>query len=668
MLDNADKGGWRALVGFYYQMLGTLGIMTLTSQHEADPTSLLATINVDHDTLFLPECLGQDLVIASGETKCLIQFKHTGTYPGTTIDKADMWEIINSFRVSLLKAEKAGVQREAINGCILITNRSLVGEAKIIRQWAQNCQDTCGISATELAAKSVDLNEIRHLLSKVNGPTLEEVISSEIQAEFENIEATSGKQKRLTEAVNATLYVLSRLYVRDVSAHAFEKKIEEFALSHGADMSELDAATDNLLMDVWKKSIAGTSISITRFLKALTGSSNAKPLTPEGIGGKCKEAWDNWKKEQQAGASWLLGRDISSIISKIQQHKVVFLTGDGGCGKTEMLTALAGDSAAHADTFAHFEGFPVLTQSKMLRSEWLERTIGGWAERSEASLKGIELRLRAANPKAPTILLICVDGLDEDLPDASFIRYLYDMTQQDEGVRLLITSRSESAERLVRQVFPGGATGSWNSSRAYEFEQVEPFTAEEVRTAATNVFGDILSDMFEGTIQSAKSFSTNVLRSSPADPDILDSLRHPRMFGAFASLQNDPEGAREFLEGRTAAIQKVASIFLSKFFEKYLQRHSRPSEAHFDLGWHAEAYKDIASQTRGADRYTYALWKNIIMQDDRQIQVGADGLYKEAATGGLIIAAGKEWYWRHSFVTDRLADDSTFSYLQGSET
>jgi hypothetical protein len=356
---------------------------------------------------------------------------------------------------------------------------------------------------------------------------------------------------------------------------------------------------------------------------------------------------------------------MTEIRARLNSNAVVFLVGEGGYGKTEMLTAYARSAAESARKNETFGGFPVLEQALVLRDDWPERAIARWASRPTTSLDRLGDRLRAPNRSAGTVLIVCVDGLDEAAGREQMIGRICEMCRESDGVRVVVTCREKAMENLVIRILGGGASGSGNSEARHGTVRVGEFQEWDLKAAITRAFGKSLEDLLDDGAVASLS-----LRGPTADPTTrsrLASISHPRMFGAFAELRGDIGAARDFLRGDDAATRRVAAIFLRKFFRKFKHRHVHVDGNVFDPKAHAMVYRDIARETLQNERFDLEKWCGIFEARRRPEQVNCERLRVEAASGGLIVERDGEWYWRHEFVAAFLASDDTFVYVKESQ-
>jgi len=139
--------------------------------------------------------------------------------------------------------------------------------------------------------------------------------------------------------------------------------------------------------------------------------------------------------------------------------------------------------------------------------------------------------------------------------------------------------------------------------------------------------------------------------SPAAVPAMVNSLRHPAMWGSFVSL--DHEWRLLVLEEHSAALSELAKRFLVRFCDKVNRRHVSLSDRRV-----LNALRSICTAIPGGSvelsRHDHWILpaRGPVTNDE------AACLFDEAISYGLIVEDARgQWLWRHGFVPDHLKGD-----------
>ena len=192
----------------------------------------------------------------------------------------------------------------------------------------------------------------------------------------------------------------------------------------------------------------------------ITGQIDGKELTPDGISSSCAEGWKAWIKARDARQNWLVARpDVQNKITEaiLDNKRIIFLVGSGGCGKTEALLEMTAQKVDQFALASEFPGFVVVESCSEVRVDWLETSIGKWANRGVAPYQTIDqpiARLATANPSLKLLISIGLDGLDEDFPSREALTALMKATRERKDILLILTVRGNEYKHVSRFIYP----------------------------------------------------------------------------------------------------------------------------------------------------------------------------------------------------------------------
>jgi len=271
---------------------------------------------------------------------------------------------------------------------------------------------------------------------------------------------------------------------------------------------------------------------------------------------------------------------MACVGDEAQRSSVVFLLGEGGCGKSVLsLQYLSEQSRSQVGVSVLAEcasEVEVVTAFNRLRSPSSHC-------RPDLLLNQVVRRLRTANPDAERVLLVAIDGLEEHWEQSiAQIRALIHSCWGEgnparSGVGLLISCRSRSdlpgsvEGELIARCFDSEDPAAMLGQVGFVF--ITEFNNEEMAEAVRGLDGESERMLAQFLFAGERLPPTST--SSPPLPDavsrsVLDSLRHPVVWGAFASL---PEADRcQILGADPTALDRLADKFLERFGRKCRNR------------------------------------------------------------------------------------------------
>jgi len=195
--------------------------------------------------------------------------------------------------------------------------------------------------------------------------------------------------------------------------------------------------------------------------------------------------------------------------------------------------------------------------------------------------------------------------------------------------------------------------------RSFGVVKVHDFTDEELTNAAQQLDPALRQRLdkslrtLTGSALPAETFGdAGALDAARpvANRDLLESLRHPALWGEFADL---PLGVQEqVLDATPAALHSLAKSFLARFCRKVSRR--RPSLSETEV---IQALRQIAGHPPDADgrRNLEHHWIGPAIGKGLLRRREADDLFREAVSYGMIETDEPGWWrWRHRFIADSL--------------
>lgn len=269
---------------------------------------------------------------------------------------------------------------------------------------------------------------------------------------------------------------------------------------------------------------------------------------------------------------------FAAVEEQVAQFPVVFLLGDGGCGKSVL-----------AGRFVCEEGARRLVASVAARDfdrHWLGETFNEWRSEHQADslavlpVSEVLRRVLLANEQQERPLIVVkVDGIDEATDeDRRELRRLLDTCRTQRppspyAMVLLLTARlsDPSLERTRDCLIRLLTSAHYPAALAPQFGvvSVRDFDDDELREAIT-ALPDPLRDRLEEAIRilSGQVSATATLGEEAslqptrpiADPGLLASLHHPALWGEFLDLGRDIQ--EQILDGQQGAVYEFAHRFL----------------------------------------------------------------------------------------------------------
>jgi hypothetical protein len=631
MLDGARN----AMMGFLYQLLGTASVRVreITPGNDAW-ASLIARIG---DGTIVCEEFGQDAIARPPLTNhgvIAIQFKHSAD-PNKPIETNEFIEILFAFDQSRRDAAAAG---ETIEEFILITNRSLGEKAQKLlyeAKMAQSVPNLLRLRKQTRAGKTIVDSERR--LAPYAGD--------------------------VTAAAQAWFSVLRSLTVHPGANFDGDlNRLRMFAARYGVLGTEWDGRLNALVGAFVRETAANNAVEVTReWLKAhLVGDPNAASLqfgsafSPH-VSTGCKCLLDDHRLRHRVPEGYYLRRETHQAVrNKLAENTVVFVYGDGGCGKSlavlTFLQSICDRQFVWSVLGADVTELAIVDGINRLR---LPGSAGSWTDRVFGDVRK---RLEVANPIIRPGWIIDLDGVDE-APDRQtelvhLIRTCWAGGSLDRSpASLIVTCRTPAyGGQSAKQQLINDWLGSpeWDLVPGVDVVSVGDFLDQDLVEAAA-LIGQAPEERIIAAVKSngAGGPSRRFQETKAISMGLVESLRHPVVWGGYASLpQNEREGV---LDGNPVFLDRLADQLLSRFLVRCRSRKHWTDDLNLK--------RALGASTRsltGQPPHTVSTWQR---QCAPFLSSGeALALYHECLTYGIVRReAGTGWRWGHRFVVDYLA-------------
>jgi len=344
-----------------------------------------------------------------------------------------------------------------------------------------------------------------------------------------------------------------------------------------------------------------------------------------------------------------------SIRDQIASHPVVFVYGDGGCGKSlavaEYLRSVCERQLVWSE-LATSATEPAIVQG--INRVRLPGSPGGG---SDHSLFDLRARLNVANRDGRPMWTIDLDGVDEAPGNRAEIRHLINECWAEGNVErspasLLVTCRSPAAGDRAK----GQLVSDWIGTpepdlvQGVGFVYVPEFIDQHLAQAAILLNGLPEQRIINSLDPNFGSWSRQLPDTETISDEIIQALRHPVVWGGYASLS---EAGREgVLAGDPTSLATLAEQLLTRFLLRCHARRMWSDELMVEKGLTAAARSITV-----APPYSIEDWE----QGCEPFLGAAEArsLYSEALSYGLVRRdAVANWRWGHRFVVDYMATRS----------
>jgi hypothetical protein len=633
-------GARDALLGYLYQAIGVSSLRAVAVREPGGGawawlTASVASGRLEH------ERFGQDAVVtklpgAAGENVA-IQYKHSLDITNAIATK-ELIEILHGFEMSRQDAGSRGV---TISRYVLVTNRTLDDKARDLVARRNNRRPPKEL-VLPLRKKGKVVASNRRLLTHYNGkPQAAAAAWHAVLRVFEVVEGTSFRQGL--------------------------DEIQQFAHRHGVLPDELGGAIDRLIGALLRETAVGpVEVTVPWLKRHLVGADDAGDLSFGSAASlliveRVRRRLENYL--ETVGVPVIRRSVLDDIRRQLAQFPVVFLIGEGGCGKSVSSVQYLLTEAAHRVGLT-LPGHSACEQAVAYEFNRLRSPQHGH-QFADRTLNDIVARLRVANPTERLVLAIDVDALDEPPPaeQVAAVRQLVSACWSsgnwgESGALLLVSYRPDDrrhggAERALASRWFSSLSADYVLQRV-GFVHVGGFNDDELAEAAEHLLAvdagaserRLLSALRPDTLQSART--ALLPEGGTVSTGVIASLKHPVVWGAYAGLAQELRA--RVLSGEQAALDTLAESFLRRFYDKCLSRGRAVSEHQM----HA-ALVSVARQTTANPPFSkVGAWDPACVGHLNSNE--ASLLFGEAMTYGLIVRdSATEWRWRHAFVAGFLA-------------
>jgi hypothetical protein len=640
-------GARDALAGYLYQIFAAAGIGARAHGGLDDDDHLTCDlVLMAQQSRILHEVHGEDVVLqqaGAANEATAVQFKFSRNAGSTPIQPADLRDILHAFDRS------RGGAGAAINltGFVLVTNRPLsVAAASLYQRRSQPTP-----------------------FSKLKEPERNWLIIPNKKAR--EVKQHYGSTKAAAAAWHAIFQRL-RIFAEITGQHWLDG-LRRYAVARGLPREEFEGCVSRLVGEAVRGTIQKQlELSRAWLNETLLGFPDARPLTIKTTGDSAREAAkqraERWYSENLVTAARPVIRRqlLVAVEQQAAQFPVVFLLGDGGCGKSVLAGRFICEAASRCLVGS--------VASRDFHRHWLGEEFNQWRSQGHAddhsilTASDVLRRVRLANEgEVRPLLIVNVDGLDEAADEhRRELRRLLEIcrTQQPPSpyaLVLVLTARLRdpspvrSLNRLVRDLTSSHYAGEL--AKQFGLVSVSDFDDDELRMAIADLPAP-LRGRLEAAIQtvSGQPAATATLGEDPslsltqplADPGLLASLHHPALWGEFLDL--GPEIQGHVLDGHREAMHQLARRFLDRFLYKVSLRRSAWPEDEVQAALALIGHNFPIDQQQGHRTQHWAVPASgpLRLQEARE-------LFHEAVSYGMILTDDEErWRWRHGFVGDYL--------------
>ena len=620
MLDGARN----ALLGYLYQLLGTAAISIQEVSPGADAfAQLIASVGQGE---LISEEFGQDAVVHPAaklnQGMTAIQFKHSATSE-RPIRSGELIDILSAFDQSRRETKLRG---DTISHYVLVTNRRLDSTAQSIFD--------CGTSAK--AHQSLTLRPKRGKYSAANLKLLKPY------------EGDPGLAAAAWHRIIQSLGVYTGM-----TFEASVTRLRSFAAKYGVLDHEWELRLNSIVGAFIQETSDGQHIAVTcEWLKKhMIGDSNAAnlrfacPFQPH-ISIICRDLLDSRIKDQhRVPPEFYLDREVQQEIRlQLEQYPVVFVAGGGGRGKSLTVANYLRSVADRQLVWS--EGAATASESELVTALTLARLPGGLGS-VDRFLRDIRVRLNVANKPQRPLWTIDLDGVDE-APDRvsqlrNLIRVCWAQGRRDASpASVLVSCRSETGSRAKENLISKWLdTPDPRLVDGVGFVELDNFVGDELVHAAS-----LLNGAPEQRIILAASLEAAPQRPPTVSTEILQSLRHPVVWGEYASL--DPARRNGILDHEQVQLDHLAEQLHERFLRRCRDRKFWRDGLMLEC-----TLPEVARVVTGAPPYSSESW-------DQACQLCLDRtearyLYDESLSYGIIERdSGPTWRWRHQFLLEYL--------------
>lgn len=624
-----QDGGFLALSGFLYQLIGSAGhaIQVFESVSDVDTTKT--------ETVFLLESYGQDAgaisVDEQGQRRVrLYQYKFSNEPTNNSITPSELKDIVETFDKSCTAvAEATGVAPH----CVLVTNRPKSPEVGAAH----------GKAGFKLSPKRT---ETAALLAKFEW-------KHRVEAELLSV----IKQRAESLGVTADEF-LGR--VRCLVSHFFVENICK-----------------------GKRTIREHDID-----QQLTGFDEPHILSSTAVREKMSVDLNKFKIAQQAPKP-IQRRTIEQQISQAYNHSLIVLYGEGGNGKTMAICNYL-ESSLQCKRFVaagralaikeHWISQVVAHWRNDLRSP----------HQADALEKAL-CRLVVSNTVERPVACFAIDAIDEvgDVPDRTatyeLIRYFANrescsMDSEKPEIVLIVTCRKPETVNTYLEYGGLSFDRQWGEQIAVgEFEDADvlsmlqtdapPFGQSVIERLSEEAQSRLQSsadipENLSQAIGSRSSFAVDIPTAfnptqrehKPVEEGIYKALKHPIIWRCFADCHINETQGYQLLDNQGTGLAALCEEVIQWFCKKATLRQvvSQSAIARTTLIAAAKSLNQDSTVDIAIIGDRQSQWIDPARAEGNSTS-DASRLFDEALSSGLIeIPSQGKWHWKHKFLRDHL--------------
>jgi hypothetical protein len=468
-----SDGARDALAGYLYQILAAAGIGARAHGGMNDLDQLTCDLMLlARQSCILHEAHGEDVVLQHqglADEATAVQFKFSRNAGSTPIQPAELRDILHAFD----RSRREGGPALNLTGFILVTNRPLSPSANSLYQ--RRNRPTPFAKLKEQDRKWLIIPNAK---------------AKEVKQDYGSIQAAA-------EAWHAIFQRL-RIFAK-INVQHWLDGLRHYAVARGLPPEDFEGRVSNLVGEAVRGTIPNQLELAQAWLnQSLLGFPDARPLVLRATGDSAREAArllaEKWSEKLVTKARTVIRRSlIDEVGQQAAQFPVVFLLGDGGCGKSVLAGRFVCEEASR-----RFAGSVAAGE---FRRHWLGEAFNSWRSGIYADdlpvlpAREVLRRVRIANGAEERPLIVMnVDGLDEATDEhRDELRRLLEVCRSQQppspyALVLLVTARlrDPSPERTRDLLIQDLTSAHYPSGLAHQFGfvAVGDFDDDELRLAS----------------------------------------------------------------------------------------------------------------------------------------------------------------------------------------
>ncbi len=648
--DRSTSGGLWALGGYFYQFVGgacravrTFEGMT-QEPHRQGQAVVFSFEKFDQDVVEEFE----DLTAKDAEDRVvqrrLIQYKYSAAPEKHPIQVDELLEIVSALKTSQQKAE---LGKQAPTEFIVITNRLK----------SQKVED---------AIKS-------SLGWKMPGPT---------QARIPTLDDTSktktGKPTKNRKWTKNDIEILKKVQWKIETLEEHRGTLEQRGRLLGILPAEISSRVDALIGRLFAEVSRGFSkITAETLDRAFTGLKEGRILTANESRRLMREDFDEFLRDTNTKIPTIVRAIEPKLRDAMRQRALIFVWGEGGNGKTTLLSRLLQGSATQSVHGADGAVFGVACCAVGWADSALSTYVGRWrgdvdnhhtTEGRERALRRLGVAAQAS-PGFPCVLHLGIDAVDEvdDYPRRPEVDNLINefwkrdraLTIGQRPQEILLVSCRADPERLLSKQDPYFSLAMTPDAAVFE---VGEFSGSEFLEVADNNLSVShrvtleANESYDGYFPSGRvplsaqdAFAASFDAPSAEVDGIIEDLHHPTLWRCFTMLSEDDQEL--VCEGDFKATETLCGHLVRWFLRKTRVRCGLHSK---DIDRQGEQMLRLAARSLHTNGKHLGGYEEDWLEPARKTGINlevAKLLHDEAQSSGLIVipAVGR-WQWRHSFM------------------